>query len=83
MYDTYRPNPRRPKAINIRPASIPAVAASAMLVAYSDTTTAIEIVTNRFGPEIMPRVPPNIAANNPTATAPYRPAAGPRPEITP
>ena len=59
-----------PKAICTRPASIPAVAASAMLVAYSVTTTDMATATNMEGPEINPLVPPNTAVQMQTAMAP-------------
>ena len=45
--------------------------------------TAIATAIGPVGPEICDRVPPNTAAKNPTAMAPYSPATAPRPEATP
>ena len=45
--------------------------------------TAIATAIGAVGPEICERVPPNTAAKNPTAMAPYRPAAAPNPDATP
>ena len=45
--------------------------------------TAMATAIGAVGPEICDRVPPNTAAKNPTAIAPYRPAAAPNPDATP
>ena len=42
--------------------------------------TAIATAIGAVGPEICDRVPPNTAAKNPTAMAPYSPAAAPSPD---
>ena len=59
------------------------VAASARLSAYSATTTPMVTVTAVLGPYTSPRVPPKREAKMPTATAPYSPATGPKPDKTP
>ena len=53
------------------------------LSAWMVTTTAIATAIGPVGPDIWDRVPPNTAAKNPTAMAPYRPAIAPRPDATP
>ena len=57
--------------------------ACSMLSAWLEMTTAIATAIGPVGPEITFLVPPNTAAKNPTATAPYSPAIAPRPEATP
>ena len=53
------------------------------MAAWLVMMTAMATDMGAVGPDIWERVPPNTAAKNPTAIAPYRPAAAPRPEATP
>ena len=59
------------------------VNASARLPAWLVTMTAIATAIGPVGPDICDFVPPNTAAKNPTATAPYIPAIAPSPDATP
>ena len=83
MNATNRPIPSSPRAIWIRPAMITMVNASASVLAWVVTTTAMATAIGPVGPEIWDLVPPNTAAKNPTAMAPYMPAMAPRPDATP
>jgi hypothetical protein len=46
-------------------------------------TTILTAVIGAVGPDICVSVPPNKAAKKLTKIAPYRPALGPKPELTP
>jgi hypothetical protein len=46
-------------------------------------TTILTAVIGAVGPEICVAVPPNNAAKKLKKIAPYRPALGPKPELTP
>ena len=59
------------------------VNASPRLAALSATITAITTVIGPVGPDTCDDVPPNTAAKNPTAIAPYNPAIGLIPDATP
>ena len=57
--------------------------ASPRLEAWLVRMTAMATVVGGVGADNWARVPPNTAAKKPTAMAPYRPAAAPRPDATP
>ena len=59
------------------------MSASVRLDEWLVMITAMATAIGAVGPEICDRVPPNTAAKNPTAMAPYRPAAAPNPDATP
>ncbi len=66
-----------------RPASTTTVKASARLEEWLVRMTAMATVVGAVGADSWARVPPNRAAKKPTAIAPYKPAAAPRPDATP
>ena len=61
---------KTPRSAWIIPAMITIVNASARLLAWAVTMTAIATDIGPVGPEICERVPPKTAAKNPTAIAP-------------
>ena len=87
----YFPNPISPRQICISPDNKKmvriegkALETSPLLIAIKPPiTTMLTAVIGAVGPDICVSVPPKKAAKKLTKIAPYKPALGPRPELTP
>ena len=91
MYLIYLPIPNKPNPTWNNPAikNTVKITGNAFETSPSKEATIPAIITiataiiGAVGPDIWVSVPPNNAAKKPTNMAPYNPALGPRPELTP